>query len=97
MRIAGVGVVHLASHLLGLVTARLSADWQNKYGQPIYLAESFVEQERWRGVCYRAAGWLAVGTTTGRSRNDDRSRPGVPIKEVLLKPLLPDWRRRLGW
>ena len=91
-----VRVVHLASHLLGLVTARLSADWQNKYGHPIYLAESFVEQERWRGVCYRAAGWRAVGTTTGRSRNDDRSRPGVPIKEVFLKPLLPDWRGRLG-
>jgi len=91
-----VRVPHLASHLLGLVTARLSADWQNKYSHPIYLLETFVERERFRAVCYRATGWLPVGTTTGRGRNDDRSRPQAPCKEIYLKPLLPDWRRRLG-
>ena len=91
-----VRVPHLASHLLRLVTARLCADWQNQYGHPIYLVESFVERERFRAACYRAAGWLPVGTTSGRGRNDDRSRPQAPRKEIYLKPLLPDWRRRLG-
>ena len=91
-----VRVPHLAGHLLGLVTARLSADWQNKYGHPIYLVESFVERERFRAVCYRAAGWLPVGTTSGRGCKDDRSRPQGPGKEIYLKPLLPDWRGRLG-
>jgi hypothetical protein len=87
---------HLGSHLLARVTARLSADWQTKYGHPICLAETFVERERFGGVCYRAAGWRPVGLTTGRTRNDERHRCSAPVKEVFLKPLRPDWKRRLG-
>jgi hypothetical protein len=87
---------HLGSHVLAQVTARLSADWQNKYGHPIGLLETFVERGRFGGVCYRAAGWLAVGATTGRTRNDERHRVRAPIKEVYLKPLRSDWKRRLG-
>jgi Domain of unknown function (DUF4338) len=34
------------------------------------LAETFVEQERFTGSCYRAANWLLVGQTCGRSRHD---------------------------
>jgi hypothetical protein len=91
-----VRVPHLASHLLGRATSRLSADWQDKYGHPICLVETFVEPERFGGVCYRAAGWQPVGLTTGRTRNDQSNRPMAPVKEVYLKPLLPDWKGRLA-
>ena len=91
-----VRVPHLASHLLAQATARLSADWQNKYGHPICLVETFVEGERFGGVCYRAAGWRPVGWTTGRTRNDPSNRPIAPVKAVYLKPLRPDWKRRLA-
>ena len=91
-----VRVPHLGSHLLGRVAARLSADWQDKYGHPICLVETFVERERFGGVCYRAAGWLPVGATTGRTRNDQRHQATASVKEVYLKPLLPDWKRRLA-
>jgi len=91
-----VRVAHLGSHVLGRVTARLSADWQDKYGHPICLVETFVERERFGGVCYRAAGWLPVGATTGRTRNDQRHQASAPVKEVYLKPLLLDWKRRLA-
>lgn len=91
-----VHVPHLASHLLGQVTARLSADWQQKYGHPIYLVESFVEQPRFTGLCYRVAGWVQVGLTTGRTRNDDGLRPRAPIKAIYLKLLKPDALRRLA-
>jgi hypothetical protein len=91
-----VRVAHLASHLLGQVTARLSADWQQKYGHPIDLVESFVEQPRFAGTCYRAAGWLPVGLTTGRTRNDDGLKPQTARKAIYLKPLRPDARRRLA-
>jgi len=64
-----VRVPHLASHLLGQVAVRLSADWQQKYGHPIYLLETFVERQRFAGACYRAAGWTEVGTTSGRTRS----------------------------
>ena len=90
-----VRVPHLASHLLGRVAARLSADWQQKYGHPIYLVETFVERDRFRGTCYRAAGWRRVGLTTGRSRNDKDGQLQVPAKEIYLQPLGADWRRRL--
>ena len=90
-----VRVPHLASHLLGRVAARLSADWQQKYGHPIYLVETFVERDRFRGTCYRAAGWRRVGLTTGRSRNDKDFQLQVPAKEIYLQPLVADWRRRL--
>jgi hypothetical protein len=81
--------------LLGQVTARLSADWQRKYGHPIYLVESFVEEGRFAGTCYQAAGWTPVGLTTGRTRNDDGLKPRVARKTIYLKVLRADARRRL--
>jgi hypothetical protein len=90
-----VRVRHLASHLLGQAATRLSADWQQKYGHPIYLVESFVEQPRFAGTCYRAAGWIAVGQTTGRTRNDDGLKPTTARKAIYLKVLRADALRRL--
>jgi len=82
-----VRVPHLASHLLGLVARRLSADWEAKYGHPIVLVETFVDRDRFAGTCYRAANWQCVGATTGRSRNDRRHRLKVPVKDVYLYEL----------
>jgi len=90
-----VRVPHLASLLLSRITRGLSQDWQNKYGHPIHLVETFVERERFAGTCYRAAGWVRVGATTGRSRNAPRRAPRGPVKEVYLRPLGADFRRRL--
>lgn len=91
-------VPHLSSHVLGRVSARLSADWQDKYGHPIYLLETFVECERFAGTCYRAANWVRVGQTKGRTRQDrlDRTRHQVPIKDIYLYPLHRGFRQRLG-
>jgi hypothetical protein len=91
-----IRVPHLASHLLGRVAVRLSGDWQQKYGHSIYLLETFVEAPRFAGTCYRAAGWLRVGQTTGRSRNDDGRKPRVVPKAIYLKALSPDARQRLS-
>ena len=91
-----VRVPNLASHILGLITARLSQDWRAKYGHPIHLVETFVERERFAGTCYRAAGWIPVGRTTGRGRNSPGQGPQGPLKEVLLQPLSVDFRRQLS-
>ena len=91
-----VRVPHLASHLLGQVSRRLSADWQHQYGHPIALLETFVDSSRFRGTCYRAANWIHVGETTGRSRNDRPGRLRVPVKAVWLYPLQQAFRTRLG-
>ena len=90
-----VRVPHLASHILGRVCRRLSRDWQEKYGHPIELVETFVERERFAGTCYQAAGWQRVGATTGRGRNGGHAAAGA-VKEVYVRPLHPDFRQRLG-
>lgn len=92
-----VQVRQLASHVLGRIARRLSQDWQGKYGHPIYLLESFVERDRFAGICYQAANWVRVGQTKGRTRQDraDGTRHQAPIKEIYLCPLHPRFRERL--
>lgn len=90
-----VKVPHLASHILGLTVRRIALDWQRKYGHALYLLETFVEKERFKGTCYKAANWIYVGETTGRSRNDRYSKLQVPIKEIYLYPLHRHFREML--
>jgi hypothetical protein len=92
-----VQVTHLASHVLSRITQRVSRDWQDKYGHPIELLETFVQRDRFAGTCYRAANWVRVGQTKGRSRQDraDRTHHQVPLKDVYLYPLHPRFRQRL--
>lgn len=89
-------VPHLASHLLALVARRVSVDWNQLYKHPIWFLETFVDPERFRGTCYRAANWIFMGITTGRGKNDHTNKPNRSLKEVLGYPLAPDFRKRLG-
>ena len=91
-----VRVEHLASHILGHMAARISADWQRMYGHPIYFLETFVDPERFRGTCYRAANWALLGRTTGRGKQSNSYVPNRSIKEVLGYPLTPKFRELLG-
>jgi hypothetical protein len=79
-----VRVPHLASHLLGLVARRIDADWRAKYQHGLRWLETFVERDRFLGTCYRAANWVWVGETTGRSRQDREMSLSVPVKDVYL-------------
>ena len=90
-----VRVPHLASHILGTILRRLRCDWQRKYHIGPCLAETFVERERFAGICYRAANWLRVGQTCGRSRYDRDHRVQVPVKDIYLYPLCDDFKERL--
>jgi hypothetical protein len=90
-----VRVPHLASHLLGQVAKRIGDDWIQKYGHPIYVLETFVECERFRGICYQAANWQRVGQTKGRTRNDRYTSIQAPIKDIYLYPLTPNFRQVL--
>ncbi|MBN1511317.1 MAG: DUF4338 domain-containing protein [Phycisphaerae bacterium] len=90
-----VQVPHLASHVLGLIARRIRCDWQTKYGHPVHALETFVDRSRFKGTCYRAANWLRLGATRGRTRNDRAHRIRAAVKDVYLYPLSPDFRREL--
>jgi hypothetical protein len=91
-----VRVPHLASHLLGRMARRLSADWQALYAHPIYFIETFIDPQRFRGTCYRAANWKVLGQTTGRGKDDQAHKANRSIKQVLGYPLVKDFRQRLS-
>ena len=90
-----VRVPHLASHVLGRIARRLSADWQAKYGHPIHLLETFVDTSRFAGTCYRAANWRMVGVTTGRTRQNKTMIPQSAPKAVWLYSLRNNFREAL--
>jgi len=91
-----VRVPHLASHILGRMARRLSADWQALYAHPIYFIETFIDPQRFRGTCYRAANWKVLGQTTGRGKDDQAHKANRSIKQVLGYPLVKDFRQRLS-
>jgi hypothetical protein len=86
----------LASHLLGALTRRIVRDWQAQHGWRLELLETFVETGRFAGTAYRAANWLPVGQTSGRTRQEKLHRAQAPRKAVWLFPLHRRFRQRLG-
>ena len=92
-----VQVPGLASHILGRVSRRVGSDWQRKYGHRVYLLESFVETDRFAGTCYRAANWMRVGQTKGRTRQDspEGKHQQLARKDIYLYPLIPRFAERL--
>jgi hypothetical protein len=91
-----VRVPHLASHILSQISRRIRQDWQAKYGQPIWLLETFVDRQRFAGTCYRAANWIYLGQTQGRGRQGPSGRLSTPIKDVYVWPLHRNSRRYLN-
>lgn len=91
-----VRIPHLASHLLGRMVRRLSADWSAVYGHPVHFLETFVDTSRFRGTCYLAANWIRLGTTTGRGTKSRSYRPTVAVKLALGYPLHRRFRELLG-
>jgi len=91
-----VRVPHLASWILGGAARRLSSDWKEKYGHGIVLVETFVERDRFAGTSYKAANWVRLGETAGRSRQDRHYTLRVPVKDIYVYPLRCDFRRELS-
>ena len=88
-------IPHLASHVLAQAARQLPKDWQARYGVEPVLMETLVDPARYRGTCYRAANWMAVGLTQGRGRMDRAHRAEVAPKQIFLFPLHRHWRQRL--
>ena len=91
----GIRCPNLASHVLGLCARRVAGDFARRYGLSPWLMESFVDTAAYSGTCYKAANWIAAGSTKGRGRNGGRDA-GKSIKQVYLYALVDDLRSRVG-
>jgi len=81
----------LASKILSMTARQLPQHWQDRYGYRPVLLETFVESQRHRGTCYRAANWIHVGQTAGRGKMCPTHRQIIPIKDIWLYPLRKDF------
>ena len=80
---------NLLSRFMKLMLGRLSADWENAWGHPVVLAESFVDPQLYRGTTYKVSGWSQLGQTRGwkRSAVDFYQPHGTP-KQVWVRELV---------
>jgi Domain of unknown function (DUF4338)/Transposase DNA-binding/Transposase Tn5 dimerisation domain len=90
-----VHVAHLASHVLGQAVRQLAEDWRHRYGYEPLLVETFVDQQRFKGTCYRAGNWSQIGETRGRGRQDRQHRQASSVKWVFVYALDTEARRKL--
>jgi hypothetical protein len=81
----------LASKILSKIARQLPTDWHHRYGYRPVLFETFVESDRHRGTCYKAANWVHVGQTAGRGKKSTVHHQIIPIKDVWLYPLRKDF------
>ena len=90
-----VEIPHLASHVLGQLARRVREDWMQRWGYEPLLMETFVDPAHYSGTCYRAAGWIELGRTTGQGlRRKGQAYTSTP-KLIYVKPLSKDSRERL--
>jgi len=90
-----VSVKYLASKILALNAKRLCDDWLRIYNHSLYLLETFVEKNRFKGTCYKAANWIHVGETKGTAKRGHDHMYHGNIKDVYLYPLRKDFREKL--
>ncbi len=88
-----VAVPHLASAILSEGLAVLQRDWRQQYGTAVWLAESFIDRQRFSGACYRAANWQALGWTCGYAKRQSQFVYHGQPKEVYVYVLEPRLRR----
>lgn len=86
----------LASKVLALNIRRISDDWLQVYNYPLYMLETFVEQDRFKGTCYKASNWIRVGETKGTSKKGHKHLKHGKIKDVYLYPLDKNFKRLLN-
>jgi hypothetical protein len=84
-------IPNMGSRLLSLCHKRLSSDWQENFGHPVLLLETFVDPQYFLGTVYRAANWQYVGDTKGFCRtNTGYSTQRHSPKMLFVKPLRPE-------
>jgi len=88
---------NLASQILSRCKRRIQQDWQDRFGYPLLLLETFVDPDRFHGTIYRASNWILVGSTKGyRRTREGYSERTQSSKLVFLLPLQRNARALLS-
>lgn len=90
-----IKIKNLASKALSMAVKRIGYDWQERYGYKPVLLETFVDSEKYRGTCYKAANWMYIGETVGRGRMDRNTQYLSSPKKIFVYPLVKDFRGEL--
>lgn len=87
-------IPNLASRILSGMARQLPFDWEARYHYRPVLLETFVQTDRFKGTCYRAANWIEIGKTDGYSLYAKYKKKS-PAKSVYVYPLTKDFQKRL--
>lgn len=89
-------IPNLGTKVLSLTLARLSDDWELRYGHPVLVVETFVDPAQFCGTVYAAGGWIEVGRTDGwgRKRRDYYVKHDKP-KRLFVRSLRRNATRSL--
>jgi hypothetical protein len=80
---------NLISRFMKLMLAQLSADWQERWGHPIVLVETFVDPRYYQGTAYKVSGWSHLVKTAGWKRDaDDFYQKNDAPKQIWVRELV---------
>lgn len=88
-----VKVKCLGSKVLSIACKQLADDWEALYRTRPVLVETFVDSEKYKATCYRAANWQYLGKTKGLAAS--KSTPGKTVKNVYVMSLTRNARSLL--
>jgi hypothetical protein len=89
-----VKIPNLASKALSLVTKQIAKEWMSRYHYRPLLLETFVDIERFKGTCYKAANWIYLGETQGRGKKGS-NKATLPVKSIWVYPLNKNFKHLL--
>ncbi len=73
----------------------MRAGWEEHWGYKPVLMETFIDPALYQGTCYRAAGWIHIGQTTGKGLRRAGREYTTTRKMIYVKPLIGDFREQL--
>jgi len=91
-----VRVKNLASHVLSRALCSLRRDWPARFGEALWMVESFVDPARFKGTCYRAANFQLIGQSAGSGKAGHTYVYHGVIKEVYVYVIEPRFREWIG-
>jgi hypothetical protein len=90
-----VKVTNLASHVLGQIHKQVRGHFKQRWGFCPVLLETFVDPQRYRGICYQAANWRYLGMTSGLGLVRQGKSYATSAKKIFVKPLVKEYRQLL--